>query len=243
MFDLNGKVAIVTGASGGIGRSMAIGLSEQGADVAIFDVKDGSDVASEIETKSEFYQVDVTNEESVEDAVSSVVDEFGKIDILINNAGVHFSKPMVDTDLSEWKNLMEINVDGYFIVSKKVYPNMNEDSRIINIASIAGHHAFFNSAAYNSSKGAVIQLTKSMAMEFADKANVNVVCPGVFVTPMTEDMVKTDEMMALIESSVIKKRTADADEIKGLAVYLASDECSYMTGSVITIDGGWTCHL
>ncbi|MFW6026142.1 MAG: SDR family NAD(P)-dependent oxidoreductase [Candidatus Woesearchaeota archaeon] len=243
MFDLKGKVAIITGAAGGLGKSMALALSKQGADIAIFDLKDGKNVSNEIETKSKFYKVDVSSEKSIKKNVNKVKKDFGSVDILINNAGIHFSKPLIEMERKDWDKLMSINVTGYYLMAKYVYPLMNDNSRIINVSSVAGHHAFAQSSAYNSSKGAVIQLTKSMAMEFSEKANVNAICPGIFVTPMTDDLVETDLMKDKINSSVLLNRAGKSDEIGGLVVYLASDESSYMTGSIITIDGGWTSHL
>ena len=243
MFNLEKKVAIITGASGGLGKSMAIALSKQGAEIAIFDIKDGKELADSLDTKSKFYKVDVSSEKDIKKNVKKVKKDFGNIDILINNAGIHFSKPITETDKKDWEKLMSINVTGYYLMAKYTYPLMNKNSRIINVSSVAGHHAFAQSAAYNSSKGAVIQLTKSMAMEFKDKANVNAICPGIFISPMTEDLVETDLMKEKVENSVLLKRVGKSDEIGGLAVYLASEECSYMTGSIITIDGGWTSHL
>ena len=126
-------------------------------------------------------------------------------------------------------------------MAKHCAPKMRAGGKIINIASVAGHHAFAGSAAYNASKGAVIQLTRTMAVEYAGKLNANAICPGIFVTPMTKGTLKGMEQT--IKNNIPLKRAGDAKEIGGLAVYLSSDECSYMTGSVITIDGGWTCHL
>jgi len=126
-------------------------------------------------------------------------------------------------------------------MAKHCFPKMKKNGKIINIASVAGHHAFAGSAAYNASKGAVIQLTRTMATEYAGKINVNAICPGIIVTAMTKGLLKS--MEPLIKNSVPLKRAGKAEEIGGLAVYLASDECSYMTGSIINVDGGWTCHL
>jgi NAD(P)-dependent dehydrogenase (short-subunit alcohol dehydrogenase family) len=242
MFDLKNKVALITGAAGGLGEAMAYALAKQGAKVAIFDLKNGEKVAKKIKTKSKFYQVNMLEENEIKEAIKQVKKDFGKVDILINNAGIFFPTPINTTTKENWEKLMGINVTGYFLMAKYTTPLMKNGSKIINISSVAGHHAFAGSAAYNASKGAVIQLTKSMAMEYANKQiNVNAICPGIFVTPMTKDMVKG--MKPIIDNSVLLKRVGKADELGGLTVYLSSDECSYMTGSIITIDGGWTCHL
>ncbi len=246
MFDLKNKVAVITGASGGLGEAMAIVLSKQGANIAIFDIKEkeGNIVVKKLKTKSKFYKVNMLNEENIKQAVAFVKKDFRKIDILINNAGVFYPTPIDSTTKSDWEKMMSINVTGYFLMAKYCLPLMRKGSRIINISSVAGHHAFAGSSAYNSSKGAVIQLTKSMAVEYSLKGiNVNAICPGIFATPMTVGLLKSKEIQATINNSVLLKRYGKADEIGGLAVYLSSDECSYMTGSIITIDGGWTCHL
>jgi len=241
MFDLKNKVAIITGASGGLGEAMAVALSMQGAKIAVLDLRDGSSIAKKLKTKSVYYKLDVTKEEEIKKVVDEIKKEFGSIDILINNAGVYFPTPITETKVEDWDKLININLRGYFLMTKHCAPKMKKGGKIINISSVAGHHAFAGSAAYNASKGAVIQLTKTMATEYAGKINANAICPGIFVTPMTQGLLKG--MEPIIKNSVPLKRAGNAKEIGGLAVYLSSDECSYMTGSIITIDGGWTCHL
>lgn len=241
MFDLKRKVAIVTGASGGLGEAMAEALSSRGARIAILDFKDGSRTAKKLKTKSKYYKLDVTNEEDIKKTIDKIKMDFGAIDILINNAGVYFPTPISSTKAEEWDKIIDINLNGYFLMAKHCAPKMRKGGRIINIASVAGHHAFAGSAAYNASKGAVIQLTKTMALEYAGKLNANAICPGIFITPMTKETLKS--MGQTIKKNIPLKRAGNAEEIGGLAVYLSSDECSYMTGSIITIDGGWTCHL
>ncbi|MFT4309452.1 MAG: SDR family NAD(P)-dependent oxidoreductase [Candidatus Woesearchaeota archaeon] len=246
MFDMTGKVAVISGAAGGLGEAMAIALSERGASIAVFDIKDkeGHEVVSRLKTKSKFYLLDMLNEEQIKSCIDHVAGEFGRIDILINNAGVFYPTPIDSTDKASWERMMGINVTGYFLMVKYAVPYMSEGSKIINVASVAGHHAFGGASAYNSTKGAVIQLTKSMAVEYANNGiNVNAICPGAFVTPMTHTTLESEAMQNLIKSGVLLGRPGRAEEIGGLAVYLSSDEASYMTGSIITIDGGWTCHL
>ena len=230
MFDLKNKVAIITGASGGLGEAMAVALSMQGAKIAVLDLRDGSSIAKKLKTKSVYYKLDVTKEEEIKKVVDEIKKEFGSIDILINNAGVYFPTPITETKVEDWDKLININLRGYFLMTKHCAPKMKKGGKIINISSVAGHHAFAGSAAYNASKGAVIQLTKTMATEYAGKINVNAICPGIFVTPMTQGLLKG--MEPIIKNSVPLKRAGNAKEIGGLAVYLSSDECSYMTGSI-----------
>ena len=243
MFDLKGKVAIVTGASGGLGEGMAKALSNQGANVAILDIKDGESVAKSFKTKSRYYKVDITNEEEVEEAVKKIKKDFGKINILVNNAGIFFPTPIINMNLKDWDKIINVNLKGYAIVSKHVVPLMEKNGKIINTASVSGHHATASSSAYNASKAGVIMLTKTMAQELADRGIlVNAICPGVFITPMTQGSIKNG-LDSNMKSLIPLKRAGKPEELGGLAVYLASDENSYMTGSIINIDGGWTCHL
>jgi len=245
MFDLTDKVALITGGSSGLGREMAKALSQQGAQIAIIDRDSiqGKKVAKSLQTTAHHYKVDVSSEEQIVEAIKTIKQDFGKIDILINNAGVFFTSPLTETTKDRWEHLMSINVTGYYLMAKHVFPLMKKGSKIINISSVAGHHAFPNTPAYSSSKGAILQLTKSMAIEFAEKCNVNAICPGIFVTKMTKDLLQNDSMKQKIQDSVLLKRTGKPRDLSGLAVYLSSDESNYMTGSVLTIDGGWSCHL
>ncbi len=246
MFELKNKVALITGASGGLGEQMALALSKQGAKIAILDIKEkeGKKVTKKIKTNAHFYKTDILDEEDIKSSINSVKKDFGKIDILVNNAGVFYQSQIKSTSKEDWEKLISVNVTGYFLVTKNCIPLMKKGGKIINISSVAGHHAFANSTAYNVSKGAVIQMTKSMAIEYSQKGiNVNAICPGMFTTSMTQNLLRNKEVKKMIESSVLLKRAGKTQEIAGLIIYLSSDECSYMTGSIITIDGGWTCHL
>ncbi len=242
MFELKNKVALVTGAAGGLGEGMAKALSNAGAKIAILDLKDGTSVAKKLKTKSKYYKFNVLEENSVKSAVESVVKDFGKIDILINNSGIFYPTPIETTQTENWDKIINVNLRGYFLVTKHVVKYMKKGSKIINTASVAGTHASAGSAAYNASKGAVIMLTKTFATEFATKGiTANAILPGVFETPMTKGML--DSMKQTIKNSIPLKRVGHPEEVGALAVFLASDENSYMTGSTVVIDGGWTCHL
>lgn len=244
MFNLKDKVAVVTGASGGLGEGMAKALSQAGAKIAILDLKDGSSVVKKLKTKSNYYKVDVLDEENIKSVLKEVVKDFGKIDILVNNSGIFFPTPVESTSSSDWDKIVNVNLRGYFLVTKYAISYIKNGGRIINVASVAGTHAFASSSAYNASKGAVIMLTKTFASEFAKTGiTANAICPGIFETPMTKDLLKSKETLDMINNSIPLKRTGKPDEIGALAVYLASDESAYMTGSTIVIDGGWTCHL
>lgn len=248
MFDLTGRTVIATGAARGLGAAMCEGLAEFGAKIAIFDIEDGSDTCAQIADScgvdARFYEVDVTSEARIEEAVGEAVEDFGEIDILLNNAGVYYPTPVLTTDLEDWQYLLDVDLTGYFLMAKHVIPQMPDGGRIINIASIAGHSAFEQSAAYCVAKGGVIELTRSLAYEFGERdIRVNAICPGTFVTEMTEEMLEDEDFQRTMREQVPLGRAGRAEELKGLGVYLASDASSYMTGSIIDIDGGWTCHV
>ncbi len=240
MFDLKGKTAIITGASGGLGKAMALALSKHGCKIAIFDIKPVK--TKKLKTKSKYYKVDVSDEDSIRIAVRQVEKDFGKIDILINNAGIFKPTPIEKTTEQDWNKIINVNLKGYFLMAKHCIKIMKKNGKIINIASVAGKQAFANSSAYNSTKGAIIQLTKTIATDYPN-LNVNAICPGVFKTEMTKDLLKSKEMKKMIKNQIPKQRPGKPEELAGLVLYLASDSSSYMTGSIITIDGGWTCHL
>jgi NAD(P)-dependent dehydrogenase (short-subunit alcohol dehydrogenase family) len=186
----------------------------------------------------------VTDERRIEEAVGEVVEDFGSIDILLNNAGIYYPTPAVETSFEDWQRILDVDLNGYYLMAKYVIPRMPDGGRIINIASIAGRNAFEQSAAYCVAKGGVIELTKSLAYEFGARCiRVNAICPGTFQTDMTSDMLEDEEFKAVIQREVPLGRVGRPEELKGLAVYLASDASSYMTGSIIDLDGGWTCHV
>jgi NAD(P)-dependent dehydrogenase (short-subunit alcohol dehydrogenase family) len=248
MFDLTDNTAIITGAAQGLGRAMAEGLAEFGANIAIFDVLDGTEtceeIADECDIEARFYEVDVTDEGRIEQVTGKVVGDFGGIDILLNNAGIYFQTPVVETTREDWQKIIDVDLTGYFLMAKHLIPRMPDGGRIINIASIAGHSAFEQSAAYCVAKGGVIELTRSLAFEFGSRnIRVNAICPGTFETEMTSDMLEDEEFKETMRREVPLGRPGRPDELKGLAVYLASDASSYMTGSIIDLDGGWTCHV
>ncbi|MGC9320355.1 MAG: SDR family NAD(P)-dependent oxidoreductase [Armatimonadota bacterium] len=248
MFDLAGRTAIVTGAARGLGAAMARGLADHGANVAIFDVIDATEtcrqIAGECGVQSRYYRVDVTDEDRIREAIGHVVDDFGGIDILLNNAGIYRRTPVTETKLESWQEVLDVDLTGYFLMAKHAIPHMSEGGRIINVASVAGHDAFEQSAAYCVAKGGVIELTRSLAFEFGPSGiTVNAICPGTFETEMTSDMLQDPDFREKIRSQVPLGRVGRPEDLAGLAVYLASDESSYMSGSIIDIDGGWTCHI
>jgi NAD(P)-dependent dehydrogenase (short-subunit alcohol dehydrogenase family) len=248
LFKLDGEKAIVTGAGRGLGREVAIGLAEAGADVAVVDrlVKEAGETTAEIEKigrNSIAIEGDVTNEENVKKTVQKVIDKFGKIDILVNNAGICSWVPAEDMEFKSWQQLMDVNLNGVFLYCKWVGKEMIKQKKgsIINVSSISANivNNPQKQCHYNASKAAVSQLTKCLAVEWAPyNVRVNAVCPGYMMTPLLKlaDKKILDEWISLTP----QKRISDPAELKGIFVFLASQAASFFTGSAIIADGGYT---
>lgn len=249
LFDLSGKTALITGGSRGLGKTMAMALAEAGANVVITDVLDTAQTVKEIEatgTKVLGMHLNVTSSIEVESTIRKIVDELGRVDILINNAGVYYPTPMNNMTQEAWDKTMAVNLNGTLYCCRAVGQQMIKQGggSIINMASISGLMAFTQLAAYNVSKAAIIMLTKTLAVEWAQKGiRVNTICPGVFDTDMTKQMLKDPRFQALIHYNIPMKRPAAPEELKGTALYLASDASSYTTGHTLVVDGGWTVGL
>ncbi len=247
MFDLTGKVAIVTGGYHGIGRAIAEGLAEAGADIVIcarnYDrcVK----ACTEIEgtgVKALPIRCDIRKTEDVENFVTRTVQEMGKIDILVNNAGVGGSeKPVLEMSDEDWDNVMDIDLRGAFICSRAAVKEMikQRGGKIINVASILGFITTAKMSAYCASKGGMIQLTKVMALEFTKyNIQVNALCPGYFLTPMNRELFESETGKKIVQKNIPMGRLGRCEELKGTAIYLASSATDFMTGSCIIVDGG-----
>jgi len=248
MFDLKVEKAIVTGGGQGLGKEMALALAEAGADVAVVQrrLEMGEQTAAEIKKlgrKGIAIKGDVSKEEDVKKVVETVKREFGRIDICVNNAGIANWKAAEDMTLEEWREMIDINLTGVFLCCKWVGREMIKQKKgsIINISSISGYivNVPQKQCHYNAAKAAVHHLTKSLALEWAAyNVRVNAICPGYFMTPLLRlaDKKILDEWA----SYTPMKRIADPSEIKGLCVFLASKASTYVTGSAIIIDGGYT---
>ncbi len=247
---LHGKTAIVTGGSKGIGSAMALGLGHQGADVAIVsrNVTEGEQIAAQIRAmgrQSLAIACDVTNKVSVDAMVQNAMDAFGHIDILINNAGMNIRKPVVEVEESDWDTVMDTNLKGIFLVAQSVGQEMirQKKGKIINIASIAAAVGLPNLAAYCASKGGIAQLTKVMALEWAEhNIQVNAVAPAYILTPMTQGLLENPERLNWILGMTPMGRLGTMEEVAGPVMFLASDWSNYVTGTVLMVDGGWTAR-
>ena len=243
-----GKVAIVTGGGQGMGRSHSLLLAVEGATVVVTDVNEtsGAAVAAEINAaggRAVFIRHDVTSSSHWRAVVDEAVAKFGKVDILVNNAGILILKPLDQTDDAEWDLIMSINAKGTFLGCKHIVPAMQKagGGSIVNISSIYGLVGAPSAAAYEASKGAVRLLTKAAAIDLHQyNIRANSVHPGVIATAMTTDLLSTPEMAKAVLATTILERPAQPREVSYAVLFLASDEASFMTGSEVVVDGGYT---
>ena len=247
LVQLRGATALVTGGGSGLGRAMAWGFACFGADVVILDrdLAAAQSCAGEIETSGRrawALQCDVSDEREVEQAVGTAVERAGKIDILVNNAGHNIRKPLLEYGVEEFDSLHQVHVRGTFLMSRSVGRHMQarQQGTIINIASILGLVGAVQVAPYAAAKGAIVQLTKVLALELAPRVRVNALAPGYIDTPLTRQ--HAPDKRKYITDRVPMGRFGEASELIGPAVFLASPGASFITGTVLTVDGGWTAQ-
>lgn len=242
---LEGKVAVVTGGASGIGEFTVRRFVKEGAKVVIADMNDekGGALATELGEGAMFQHVNVTNEHEVEQMFKTAVDTYGKVDILFNNAGIGSLAATDELSLEDWRQVTSINLDGVFLCAKHAIKAMkkNGGGSIINTASILGHVGQAQTSAYSSSKGAVVNLTRSLGIEYAqENIRVNAVCPGYIDTPLLDQL--DDEMKQHLISLHPIGRLGKAEEIANAVLFLASDEASFVTGTSLLVDGGYTAQ-
>ena len=247
LFDLTGKVAIVTGAARGIGQSIAIELARKGADVVVSDIIPGDDTVNQIKKlkrKSIYIKTDISKKKEVESLITQTIRQFKKLDILVNNAGIFITGTTLDLSEEAWSKTIDVNLKGSFLCSQAALRHMKKGASIINISSVAGIEGSAGGAAYCASKGGIRLLTKALAAEFGAKGiRVNSVHPGLIDTAMTKDFTKDKKVLEGMMSKFLIKRVGKPLDIAGPVVFLASEAASYMTGSEIVADGGWICSL
>lgn len=247
---LENKVALISGGAGGMGAAEARLFAREGAKVVIGDILEEEGRRTEAEINESggdclFVRLDVTSESQWQQAVATAVARFGKLDILVNNAGIYRGERVEDTSVESWDQVMDVNAKGVFLGTKHAIPAIRDagGGSIINISSVAGLVGNPFASAYNASKGAVRLLTKATAVQYAkDGIRANSVHPGVIATPMTQAIVndETFRRFRLAENPI--PRLGQPDDVAYGVLYLASDESSFVTGSELVIDGGWTAQ-
>jgi len=246
-FDLKGKVAIVSGATKGLGYGMTIGLAQAGADIVVVSRTPGDceKVAAEIKKmgrKALPAPTDVSSYDAIQKLVDAAVDEFGRIDILVNNAGTAVTRPAENLTEEEWDQVININLKGVFLLAQAVGKQMikQKGGKIINVSSIFGFVGDKAVLPYLASKGGVLQLTRGLALEWAKyNIQVNAVAPGYVMTPMNEKELSQEKIYNYITGKIPMRRLGKVEEIAGAVVFLASEAANYVTGTAIAVDGGW----
>src|SRR3954454_1226039 len=244
---LNGKIALITGASKGLGKAMALALSEAGATIALVSRDEAKlqAVKREVEEsggKAELFIADVKDEQQVERLEAEVSKRLGKIQILVNNAGVNLRKNLIDFSLSEWQSVLDTNLTSVFLMCRKFVPHMRGTGygRILNMTSIMSHVSLPQRSAYSASKAALLGLIRALAQELAaDGITVNGISPGPFGTEMNQSLMQDPEANAQFLANLPVGRWGKVEEIGGLASYLCSEAAGFITGTDILIDGGW----
>lgn len=249
ILDFTNKVVVITGAAGGLGSAMARRFAEDGAKVALCDLRGTNTVADEI-NKNGFvargYDFDITDRNEVKSAMEQIAGDFGVIDVLINNAGINVGpdqRKHVDEFSDDWWDaILKVDLDGTYNCTKLAIPYMGEGASIVNISSIVGMVPLRNQCAFAAAKAAVINFTKAIAMELAPQGiRANIICPGTIGIAVTNKLWTDNSAMSGLLSHIPMGRQGVTDEIASATAFLASDAASYITGAVLPVDGGWTC--
>ena len=250
LFKLDGKVALVTGASRGLGQAMALGLAEAGADIAGLDILESNQTGEEVQALGQRYHpiianLQETSPDRLADLVAEIVAALGRLDILVNNAGIIRRAPIFEFSEEYWDDVMQINLKALFFLSQAVARQMADQGggKIINIASMLSFQGGILVPSYTAAKSGVAGVTKALANELADKnINVNAIAPGYMATdntaPLRADAKRNQAILARIPAG----RWGTPGDLKGIVVFLASAASDYMQGSVVPVDGGWLCR-
>jgi 2-deoxy-D-gluconate 3-dehydrogenase len=246
-FSLAGKVALVTGASRGIGQALAMGLAEAGADMALVArseeaLKETAEMARALGRRAAAVPADVSQVQAIRGMVDRVIEEYGRIDILLNGAGTQARIPSLELTEEDWDRVSDLNLKAVFFCSQAVAPHMIEQGKgkIINVASLTSTLGFAGIAVYGATKGGVLSLTRSLSTEWSKLGiNVNALAPGYFKTEMTRRLWQDPERDKWVLSRTPQGRWGDLADLQGAAVFLASDASDFITGQMINVDGGW----
>ena len=252
LWDLTGKLALVTGAGRGLGRAMALALAGHGADLALVarsrnELDETADAAGALGRRTFVHPFDIADAEGIPALVDRITAEAGNVDILVNNAGITRRSPAAEMPLADWDAVMSVNVRSLFVLSREVARHMMSAGRggkIINVASLMSKVARPGTAAYTASKGAVAQLTKALAVEWAPhRINVNAIGPGYFRTKLTEPLYNDPAFDKWVKGKTPMGRWGEPEDLAGLTVFLASPASDFITGQVIYADGGWLAAI
>lgn len=238
-----GKTAVITGAASGIGASTARRLSAEGAQIILVDKDEPQGQSVAEETKGRFYAADLSQRADIETVFNKIISERSEIDVLVNNAGIGgtgVTTPDLEPDV--WRSVMAVNIDAIFLACRIAIPAMRANGgAIINVASISGLFGDYGFTAYNASKGAVVNYTRALALDHAgENIRVNAVCPGFIETSLTEQLNAFPDLLEVWRGRIPMQRAGKPNEIAATIAFLASNEASYITGSVLTADGGLT---
>lgn len=243
--DLEGKVAVITGGVSGIGKATAEKYIELGAEVVISDINEDKGKKASEELDCEFVKCDVTDYEEVKDLMDYTVDNYGRLDILVNSAGLPGSAKLEEIELEKLERIIQVNLIGLMKCCKAAVGYLKEtEGCIINLASVYGKVGGPQQPAYSASKGGVVNFTRELAIDYAkDNVRVNSICPGWIRTPMTEAVLAEEENLGFKDESIDHytpmSRVGEPEEIAAVAAFLATDEASYMTGENVAVDGGY----
>lgn len=243
---LENKIAIVTGAASGIGKAIAEKFINEGARVVFSDVNSDTTLVSAFGDQALFVKCDVSKSAEVENLIGQTIEHFGGLDIMVNNAGISGAGGVIEVTDESWDKTIAINLSGVMFgmrAAAKAMKQKGVKGSIINMSSILGKVGFNGAIAYCAAKGGVVQLTQAGALDLAaDQIRVNAIAPGFIETNMTKDILALKQFNDMIISSTPLGHVGQVSDIASAAVYLASDEASYVTGSVVYVDGGWTAR-